>query len=201
MNAANHVYAILLAAGASSRLGSPKQLLHWRNRPLLAHSIEQAQAVLSERVIVVLGANSDAIQTAVDLSAAKIIANPDWQQGVATSIRAGIQALPDTATAALILLCDQPLINAVHLQALLNVWQDNQHHIVASQYPNSVGVPALFPAEYFPSLLTLTGDKGAKALLIKFADMVLTISLPEAELDIDNSADFDYLTHHYPSDK
>jgi molybdenum cofactor cytidylyltransferase len=194
MNADNHVYAILLAAGASSRLGSPKQLLNWHNRPLLAHSIGQAQAVLSERVIVVLGANSDAIQTAVDLSAVKIIANPDWQQGVASSIRAGVQALSDTATAALILLCDQPLINADHLQALLNVWQDNQHHIVASQYPNSVGVPALFPADYFPSLLALTGDKGAKALLTKFADKLLTISLPEAELDIDNSADFDYLS-------
>jgi molybdenum cofactor cytidylyltransferase len=194
MNADNNVYAILLAAGASSRLGSPKQLLNWHNRPLLAHSIGQAQAVLSERVIVVLGANSDAIQTAVDLSAVKIIANPDWQQGVASSIRAGVQALSDTATAALILLCDQPLINADHLQALLNVWQDNQHHIVASQYPNSVGVPALFPADYFPSLLALTGDKGAKALLTKFADKLLTISLPEAELDIDNSADFDYLS-------
>jgi molybdenum cofactor cytidylyltransferase len=197
MNADNHVYAIVLAAGASSRLGSPKQLLHWRDRPLLAHSIEQAQAILFERVIVVLGANSDVIQAAVDLSAVRTIANPDWQQGVASSIRAGIQALPDTATAALILLCDQPLINAVHLQTLLKLWQDNQHHIVASQYPNSVGVPALFPAEYFPQLLALTGDKGAKALLKKFADKVLTLSLPEAELDIDNVADIEYLISHY----
>jgi molybdenum cofactor cytidylyltransferase len=197
MNADNHVYAIVLAAGASSRLGSPKQLLQWRDRPLLAHSIERAQAVLFERVIVVLGANSDAIQTAVDLSAVRTIANPDWKQGIASSIKMGIQALPETATAAFILLCDQPLINADHLQNLLNVWQDNQSHIVASQYPNSVGVPALFPSEYFPSLLALTGDKGAKALLTKFADKLLTISLPEAELDIDNVADFDYLTRHY----
>jgi molybdenum cofactor cytidylyltransferase len=197
----NNVYAILLAAGESSRLGSPKQLLHWRDRPLLAHSIQQARAVLSERVIVVLGANSDAIKTAVDLNTVTTIANPDWQQGIASSIRAGVQALPDTATAALILLCDQPLINADHLQSLLNRWNDKQNYIVASQYPNSVGVPALFPAEYFPQLLALTGDKGAKSLLTKFADKLLTISLPEAELDIDSVADFDYLTRHYPSDK
>jgi molybdenum cofactor cytidylyltransferase len=80
---------------------------------------------------------------------------------------------------------------------LLTIWQDNQNHIVASQYHNSVGVPALFPAAYFPQLLALTGDKGAKALLKQCTDKVLTISLPEAELDIDSVADFDYLNSRF----
>ena len=192
------VYAIILAAGASRRLGTPKQLLDWRDSSLLEHCIQNAHSVLPERIIVVLGAYSQEIQNSVNLNAVTKITNPDWQEGIASSIRAGIQALPNTATAALILLCDQPLINADHLKTLLTVWQNKQSTIVASQYPHSVGVPALFPSEYFLSLLTLKGDQGAKPLLKKFADKLLTISLPEAELDIDSVADFDELIRRYP---
>ncbi|MGZ8916547.1 MAG: nucleotidyltransferase family protein, partial [Methylobacter sp.] len=143
------VYAIILAAGASSRMSSPKQLLEWRNRPLLEHAVANARAVLNERVIVVLGAHAESIQTTVDLGGVSSIVNPDWQEGIASSIRAGVRALPGSAGAALILLCDQPLINAAHMQNLLNNWQNAPACIVASQYHHSVGVPALFPAVFF----------------------------------------------------
>ncbi|MDI1279715.1 nucleotidyltransferase family protein [Methylobacter sp.] len=98
MNAViDNVYAIILAAGASSRMGSPKQLLEWRNRPLLEHTIANARAIWGERIVVVLGAHAESIRTTVDLGAVTSIVNPDWQEGMASSIRAGVQALPESA--------------------------------------------------------------------------------------------------------
>lgn len=196
--ASDNVYAIILAAGASSRMGRPKQLLEWRNRSLLEHAVLNAQTVLGERVIVVLGAHADAIQASVDLSAVTVIENPDWREGMAASIRAGVQALPESAAAALILLCDQPLVNAEHMQNLLNAWQNAPARIVASQYHNSVGGPALFPAGFFEHLLSLSGDRGAKPALMKFEDRLIKVPLPEAALDVDSAGDFDRLTGCYP---
>ncbi|MDO9104393.1 MAG: nucleotidyltransferase family protein [Methylovulum sp.] len=198
MNTAiDNVYAIILAAGASSRMGSPKQLLKWRDRPLLEHTILNARALLDERIIVVLGANAEPIQAGIDLGDVTAVINPDWQEGMASSLRTGIQTLPASASAALILLCDQPLINAAHIQNLLQGWQQAPSRIVASQYHHSVGVPVLFPAEFFEQLSALKGDRGAKFLLMKFANKLLKIPLSEAELDIDNSGDFEWLTRHY----
>ena len=182
-------YAIILAAGASSRLGQPKQLLHWRGQTLLAHAINQAQNVFKHNIIVVLGANPTAISAAIDLSTVVTVTNPDWQTGMASSIRAGIRALPDTATAAMLMLCDQALITAAHYQSLLNCWQQTPNHIAASGYQQSVGVPAVFPAHYFPQLLALTGDQGAKRLLQHPAHSVTVLPLPEAELDVDKPDD------------
>jgi molybdenum cofactor cytidylyltransferase len=197
----DNVYAIILAAGASSRMGRPKQLLEWQNQSLLEHAIQNARALLNERVIVVLGAHAELIQTAIDLDAVTAIDIPDWQEGVASSIKAGVQALPASAAAALFLLCDQPLINTTHIQTLLNGWQNEPSRIVASQYNQSVGVPALFPAEFFGLLLELKGDQGAKRLLLEFGDSVLKIPLPEAGFDIDTSNDFDHLTGHYAAEE
>ena len=193
----DNVYAIILAAGSSSRMNRPKQLLKWRNRPLLEHTILTAGSILNERVIVVLGANAQLIQSVINLDAVTTCINPDWQDGLSSSIRVGIQALPASAAATLILLSDQPLITAAHLQNLLAGRQKAPARIIASLYHQSVGVPALFPAEFFTQLSSLRGDRGAKSLLMKFEKSLLTIPLPEAELDIDNEDDFDRLTRHY----
>ena len=193
----DNVYAIILAAGASRRMGKPKQLLEWQNQSLLEHAIQYARSLLNDRVIVLLGAHAESIQTSVNLDSVTVIVNPDWQEGVASSIRTGVQALPVTAAAALILLCDQPLISPAHIQPILTGWQNEPTRLVASQYKNSIGVPALFPAEFFRPLLELKGDQGAKRLLLEFGDRVLKIPLPEAELDIDTLGDFNHLTRHY----
>jgi molybdenum cofactor cytidylyltransferase len=202
MNASNdNIYAIILAAGASSRLGKPKQLLQWQNQFLLGHAIQNVRALLNERIIVVLGAHAESIQSAVDLDGITAIVNPIWQAGVASSIKVGVHALPASTKAVLFLLCDQPLINPTHIQTLLNSWQNESSYIVASQYNHSVGVPAVFPAEFFGQLLELTGDQGAKRLLMKFDDRLLKIPLPEAGFDIDTSNDFDHLTGHYAAEE
>lgn len=194
MNAClDNVYAVILAGGASSRLGHPKQLLVWDGRTLLEHAVLKVGSVLHDRSIVVLGAHAEAIQASVNLNEVSVIVNPDWQEGIASSIRAGIRGLPASASAALILLCDQPLIGAEQIQTLLDGWQREPSRIAASVYHDNVGVPAVFPAEFFGGLLALEGDRGAKRLLMKFNANLLKIPLPEAELDIDSAVDFEHL--------
>ncbi len=189
----DNVYAVILAAGESSRMGNPKQLLVWDNHTLLEHVVLNTRSVLHERSVIVLGAHAEAIRANVNLDGGSVIVNPDWQEGIASSIRAGIRALPSSASAALILLCDQPLIGAKQIRMLLNGWEKEPTRIVASIYHDGVGVPALFPAEFFGQLLELEGDRGAKGLLMKFSDSLLKIPLPEAELDVDSAADFEHL--------
>ncbi len=194
--AIDQVYAVILAAGKSARLGQPKQLLEWQNRTLLEHALSNAGMVFKDRVLVILGAEAKLIQSKINLAGAEVIVNPDWQTGIASSIRAAIQALPNSATAVMLMLCDQPLITAVQLQSLINAWQASLAQIIASEYHQSIGVPAIFPASYFDQLLGLEGDKGAKSLLIKHQTDLIRILLPEAELDIDTLADFQHL-HQY----
>ncbi len=192
-----NVYAIILAAGASRRLGSPKQLLEWRGRTLLGNTIENARSLLNERVIVVLGAQAEAIRETVDFGELVVVVNPDWPTGIASSIRAGIDALPTSADGVLMLLSDQPLVGYRKMQNLLTQWQIEPSLIAASQYHDTVGIPALFPSAFFGALRSLRGDRGAKSLLLQFEEKLLKIPLPEAELDIDTREDFDYLSGHY----
>jgi len=194
--AIDQVYAVILAAGQSTRLGQPKQLLEWQNRTLLEHALINASMIFKDRVLVVLGAEADLIQSATNFAEATVMVNPDWQTGMASSIRTAIQALPNAATAVMLLLCDQPLITALQLQSLVSAWQVAPEQIAASEYHQSMGVPAIFPASYFDELLMLDGDKGAKSVLIKHQTDLIRFSLPEAELDIDTLADFQHL-HQY----
>lgn len=197
----SNVYAIILAAGASSRLGRPKQLLRWQNRSLLELTVANATSLLPERVFVVLGAHAEAIHNTTALGHVRVIHNPNWREGIASSIRTGIRALPKSADAALMLLCDQPLLGREHLQTLLDAWHREPTRIIASRYHQMPGVPALFPASYFNELLTLAGDQGAKRLLLKYSRSLLQLSLREAELDIDTLDDFNHLIEHDCADK
>jgi molybdenum cofactor cytidylyltransferase len=194
--AIDQVYAVILAAGKSARMGQPKQLLEWQNRALLEHALINARMVFEDRLLVVLGAEAELIQSTINLAGATVIVNPDWQTGMASSIRAAIRALPNSATAVMLMLCDQPLITNVQLQSLVSTWQATPEQIAASEYHQSIGVPAIFPASYFDQLSMLAGDKGAKSVLIKHQTDLIRISLPEAEFDIDTLADFQHL-HQY----
>jgi molybdenum cofactor cytidylyltransferase len=194
--AIDQVYAVILAAGKSARLGQAKQLLQWQNRALLEHAVINAGIVFEDKVLVVLGAEAELIQSTINLAGATVIMNHDWQTGMASSIRAAIQALPNSATAVMLMLCDQPLITDVQLQSLVSAWQAEPEQIIASEYHQSIGVPAIFPASYFDELLMLEGDKGAKSVLIKHQTNLIKLAMPEAEFDIDTLADFQHL-HQY----
>ena len=185
--------AIVLAAGASRRLGQPKQLVEYCGETLLERGIRLARDAGASPVFVVLGAHADAIRARVSLQNAIPVLNGDWEQGIAGSIHAGIHALEEKAPempGVLIMSCDQPQLTAAHLRALMDAFDAHAGtSIVASRYAGVLGVPAVFPREAFAQLMALRGDKGARALLQEPPCAVQTVDFPGGEEDIDTPAD------------
>lgn len=182
------LHGLVLAAGGSSRLGQSKQLLKIDNETLLHRVCRQARHVCPE-VTVVLGAEAAQMTEAIaDLPLARII-NPDWASGLASSLKAGLLNLPATADGVLVLLCDQPAVDAEHLQVLVTRWQQQPDIIVAAGYHDVNGVPAIFPRAYFVDLLSLSGDTGARALLNMDTYPVVSMDMPVAAYDVDTEAD------------
>jgi molybdenum cofactor cytidylyltransferase len=183
------VPAIILAAGASRRLGQPKQLVRIAGETLLARAIRVVRASASDPILVVLGAHHENIRAAADLSHVRVVINPDWEQGIATSIHAGIRELLDLhpdAAAALLLVCDQPRLTTEHLRALIEAYeQAGEPKIVASRYAGTTGIPAIFPKSQFAKLLALRGDEGARHLIRNSENPVVEVEFPNGEIDID----------------
>jgi molybdenum cofactor cytidylyltransferase len=185
---------VLLAAGSSSRMGTPKQLLDFDGKPLIRHAAEVALASGCNPVVVVLGSRSPEIRTAIADLDLVIKDNPDWQQGMGTSIHAGVEMLDDQQVDGLILaLADQPEITAPALKNLAATHFATGQPIVASQYADTVGVPVYFSREFFPHLLALKPDQGCKALILSNAEKTIRLACPEAEADIDTPEDYERL--------
>lgn len=187
---------ILLAAGGSSRLGRPKQLLLYQGRTLLRHAAETAFASGCRPVVVVLGAQADRLRAEIAGLEVVIADNPDWARGMGSSVRAGLRALeasaPDAAGVVL-MLCDQPLITAASLDALVQSHIDTSAPLVASEYGGTRGVPAFFGRSLFPDLLALKGEQGAKAVLAAHASEVVALPLPAGVWDVDTASDYERL--------
>jgi len=187
---------MILAAGASTRLGRPKQLLPFRGRSLLRHAAETALASSCRPVVVVLGAFAGRLSGELSGLPVTVALNPQWNEGLSSSIRAGLKALPPEGAgpnALLIMLCDQPLISAQFLDRLVAVHLSGGSGIVAAEYGGEGGVPALFSRAYFPELAALRGSRGAKPIIVKYAKHAQRIPLPEAALDIDRQEDIECL--------
>jgi len=192
------VAAIVLAAGASRRLGQPKQLLLLDGEALIARSVRLAEEAGATPLIAVLGAHHELTRAALplnpmDKSTAVIpVVNSAWEQGIASSIHAGLRALEDCAPqvpGVLILGCDQPRLTAGHLRALLAAFAAQAAPaMVASAYAGVRGIPAVFP-----QLLALRGDQGARALLLRSTCPLIELSFPGGEVDIDMPADLGQL--------
>ena len=181
---------VLLAAGGSRRYGKPKQLARYRGRPLLVHAIEAARGALpSAPLIVVVGAEALRLRLVVRRAQcrARIVANPDWPQGMATSLRAGVAAIPRGTHAALVLLVDQPRVDAAALQRLVVAWRRRPGAPAAARYAGRAGVPAVLPRRHWRAVRALRGDEGARALL-RDAQVTL-VEMPEAALDVDTPED------------
>jgi len=189
--------AIVLAAGASRRLGQPKQLLRHGGETMIARAVRLAGEAGAARVIAVLGAEQERIRAAVEFGNAIVVVNNDWELGMATSIQAGLraveEALPQVA-GALILACDQPGLTAEHLQRLIEGFAaESGLAIVASAYAGGMGVPAVFPSGVFAALDGLKGDQGARALLMEAPCKVIALPFPGGEIDIDVPGDLEQL--------
>ena len=183
------LWCVLLAAGGSSRLGYPKQLLRDPVRPLLLRAVDAALTVAPDRVVVVVGANSLRMRSILvrNFGDLPVVFNGAWEQGISTSLRAGIGVLPHPARGALIMLTDQVRIDTSDLARLASEWRRQPSVAVAARYKGEIGVPAILPRRLWPRLRELEGDRGAKALLedgrTKLVDM------PAAAVDIDTAED------------
>jgi molybdenum cofactor cytidylyltransferase len=187
---------MILAAGASARLGRPKQLLAFRGRSLLRHAAETALATSCRPVVVVLGALADRLRGELSGLPVTVAMNPQWSEGMSSSIRAGLRAFPPEGAepeAVLIMLCDQPFIPAQFLERLVAVHQASGFGIVAAEYGGQAGVPALFSRAYFSELAALRGSGGAKRIIVKHTNETRRVPLPEAALDIDRQEDLERL--------
>ena len=170
-----NVAVIILAAGASTRLGQPKQLLQFDGRSLLRHAVETALQSLCRPVIVVI---NERLEHDLQGYPVMIVANPDAGEGIASSIRIGVKAVPDFSAGAVIMLVDQPLVTPELIKELAS-----SKSMAGARYNNALGVPAFFPRRYFPELLALEGDCGAKGILKKHK--AEAIEFPDGAVDID----------------
>lgn len=188
---------ILLAAGTSSRLGQPKQLLPYKGTTLIQERVAMIQLAFPrlEQLIVVTGANRAAILEALSGMAFQEAYNANFEMGMSGSVRAGLAALSRETHAAFLLLVDQPLIGQVHLQEMVRLWKQNPEKVVAAAYAGIEGVPAIFPKLYFEKLTAVDGDKGARKVLSQMGEgEKMQYNLPEAAVDIDEENDLTYLS-------
>ena len=176
---------LILAAGKSSRMGSPKQLLPYKKTTLLGWAIKQAIQSKANAVFCVLGANAIPIKKSIENYSVTTIFNADFNHGLSSSIVAGINYLKDKDfDTVLIMLADQPNVTAHYLSELITTSEENSAKIIASTYDKKNGVPAIFPKHYFQQLLKLSGDKGAKYFLEKHQKEIISIK-PINLIDID----------------
>ena len=183
------LHAIVLAAGASTRFGSAKQLVRIAGRPMLHATVTRAVEVAGNAVIVVLGARAEELAPLLSHSPASIVINRDWREGLASSIRAGVARLPAACSGAMLLLADQAAVTAEDLRRLAGAWRRQTAYVAAAVYGATVGVPAIFPRASFPNLLQLRGDQGARALIQRNPDRVVRVPMESAGVDIDTPED------------
>lgn len=192
----NNTGIIILAAGSSSRFGSIKQLLHFNNKTLLQHVIDEAVDSGAEPVIVITGSNADEISKDIEHGNIEIIYNEKWKQGMASGIVAGIKkaiTLNNDIAKIIIAVCDQPFVSSSIFKELYEQQEKTVKHIVASSYADTIGTPALFTQKYFDALMSLQGEEGAKKILKANAEDVATIDFPQGAIDIDTQKDYDNL--------
>jgi molybdenum cofactor cytidylyltransferase len=197
------VGAVILAAGASTRMGVPKQLLQFGGETMLRRAASVAIEAGCRPVVVVTGANATPSREALRRLEVQKAENPQWESGISSSVRAGIEALvtanPQTA-AVVLMLCDQPFVTREIIARLVAAHLETGRSIVASRYGGSYGVPALFGKAHFAELTTLEGDAGAKRVIQKHLPEVHLLSFPEGEIDIDTPDDLARLQSKDDSD-
>ncbi|MGB3466809.1 MAG: nucleotidyltransferase family protein [Cyclobacteriaceae bacterium] len=195
-NLRHNTAIIILAAGQSGRLRSPKQLLPWGNTTLLEHAITQAKAINPDLLIVVLGGNSDVILKKIDFQGVETVYKENWQNGMAGSIAVGVEFanenLPELHSV-MIMLCDQPQVDRNYLSTLYDAFLIEGTEVAATSYLGQPGVPAVFGSRYIPELLMLKGEKGAKQLLRKHLPDVQLITPDQPLADIDTREDYEQL--------
>lgn len=191
----NRIGIIVLAGGASVRMGTPKQLLKIEGATLIRRAAQNAIDSKCRSVVVVLGANADLISPELEGLEVNLAVNRDWARGLSASIRCGLKTLlamaPET-DGVILMLADQPNVTGELLGKLIQARPPNDSGLVAARYGGAIGTPAFFPSAYFEELLQLKGKGGAQSLLKHYRESVWAIDLPEAAFDLDTPEDILY---------
>lgn len=184
---------VILAARASTRMGTPKQLLRYQERSLLRHTIEVAIASVCRPIVVVLGANAQLIKPDISQLSIQIVENLQWTKGMSSSIQVDIQELKTSypeVEAVIVTLCDQPFISTEIINRLALAYHSTNQPIIACEYAETLGVPALFSDRLFSELMTLKNGEGAKQVIKKHSQEVFGISFPAGATDIDTPKEY-----------
>jgi molybdenum cofactor cytidylyltransferase len=215
-----NIGAVILAAGESSRLGQPKQLVQFRGKSLLGRIVEAASEAGCSPIAVVIAGNAgenalpnphlnplpEGEEKTVSRrnlknlivrelkDSATIVENENWRAGIGTSVRVGVQSLIDNTSnleAIVLLVCDQPFVDARTIGQLSSLREKTNKPIVASAYSGTLGVPALFDRSCFPELIELSDESGAKSIIMRNRERVAEFPFPQGEIDIDTVADYE----------
>ncbi|MEM6631421.1 MAG: nucleotidyltransferase family protein [Bacteroidota bacterium] len=192
----NRVPVVILAAGASSRMGQPKQLLQYKGRTLLQHAIQTASKAELHPIVVVLGAFQEEILPTIQGYPVEICMNSEWEEGMGSSLRAGIQYIQKAhpeSTSCMFMLSDQPLITPTHLEHLQETLSNLGEGIVATKYHEITGVPMIFSAKYFPILAKAKGALGARKIVNSFPSALKRVPFEAAAQDVDTPEDYQNL--------
>lgn len=194
---ASNISIAILAAGTSSRMGSPKQLLLWRDDILVVHAIKTALNTKTNEVIVVLGANYDAIAEEIKHFPVIILNNKQWELGLGASIACAskyVESQSIKPDGLLVMLADQPLVSTEYLNDMIEVFVPQTNQIVATAYDDQkFGVPVLFDGCYIKQLLVLNDDSGAKQILKTNESLVKVLKLSVKNVDLDTKEDYEKL--------
>jgi molybdenum cofactor cytidylyltransferase len=194
VDVAHMIAVVVLAAGRATRMGAngrSKVLLRVAGRTLLAHAVASARGSACEPVLVVAGADAEEVSREAASLGVRVVVNPRYAEGMATSLAAGIAALPPGAEAAVVLLGDQPRVGAAAIDRLIATFRATGSLMVLSRYGGVAGVPALISRDLFPEVTALTGDAGARAVASRHPGRVAEVPLaPEDACDIDTPEDF-----------
>lgn len=182
------IAGIVLAAGGSRRLGTPKQLVELDGEPLLARTVRAVFSHCDRGVICVLGAHAAEVCTTLNDIDVQIVVNTNWHEGIGSSIRVGVEHVPSDVRAILLAVSDQPLVCSADFSRLVADWLIEPQAVVVAGYGDGFGVPAIFPVNYRGDLTALHGDRGAKRLIAS-APRRRIVDMPNAAFDVDNSAD------------
>lgn len=188
---------LILAAGRSARMGSPKQLLKYQKKSLLQHTLDIALKSKAQNVIIVLGYEAEGIEKEIHKKSAIIIKNPEWESGMASSISRGIHFLKEqsiTTNNVLIMVCDQPHVNKKLINQMIQTQEDKKSSILACSYANTIGTPAIFRKEHFEELSKLKGEHGAKSIFNKYVGKIEIIPFEQGSIDIDTIENYKNLT-------
>lgn len=183
------LHAAILAAGASTRFGSPKQLVRIAGTPVLHQAIANAAFVAGRSVTVVIGAYARDIAQALRQSAASVVVNRAWAEGLASSIRTAVESAPSRSDGLLLLLADQVAVTADDLKRLYAAWKRHPILVAAALYEGAPGLPAIFPRWTLPGLLELRGDRDPRLVIRRNVDQLVRVPMPNAGIDLDTPED------------